>query len=353
MEIKLEPIIIVENLIKEFKVEKKREGLLGSIKDLFHCESYTIHALKGISFRVKEGEIVGCLGTNGAGKSTLIKSMLGILEPTKGKISVNGQDPQEKRVKYAQMIGVVFGQRSQLWWSLPVIESFKILKDMYKIDEKIYKRNMELFYEVIEDKEMLQKPVRQLSLGQRALCDIFAAFLHSPKIVFLDEPTIGLDIYMKNKIRVMIQRFNKENNTTIILTTHDMGDVDALCERVIIVDNGLVIYDDKIENLRNLNGKWKTISVNYKQMEHFTEEDDINQYIFEFQNKIIDEYGENNVKISVKDKKLEIFIDEENVELMDFISSLRAEGTIQGLQIFDSSTESVIMKIYENQKREH
>lgn len=203
-------IIEIQNVIKEFKVLNRREGLKGSLKDLFSRNYKTVRAVDNISMTIAQGEIVGYLGPNGAGKSTTIKMMTGVLEPTSGQITVNGNLPYKDRTKNAQEIGVVFGQRSQLWWSLPLIESFKLLKDIYQIPDEDYNSIIKLYKSLVDIEQLLHKPVRQMSLGQRTLSDILAAFLHNPKIVFLDEPTIGLDVSMKNKIRTLIHALNKE-----------------------------------------------------------------------------------------------------------------------------------------------
>ena len=227
-------IIKMQNIVKEFKVLNRREGLRGSIKDLFSRDYKIVRAVDNISMCIDQGEIVGYLGPNGAGKSTTIKMMTGVLEPTSGQILIGGNVPYKNRTKNAKEIGVVFGQRSQLWWALPLVESFRILKDIYQISDEDYDSMMKLYQSLVDIEPLLHKPVRQMSLGQRTLSDILAAFLHNPKIVFLDEPTIGLDVSMKAKIRTLIHALNKEKKTTVILTTHDMGDVDALCRRIII-----------------------------------------------------------------------------------------------------------------------
>ena len=217
-------VIELENITKVFRVLNRHAGLKGTFTDLFSRDYKNLVAVDHVSMSIEEGEMVGYLGPNGAGKSTTIKIMTGILEPTEGKLLVNGRVPYANRTLNAQNIGVVFGQRSQLWWSLPVIESFRILKEMYCIPDKVYKNNMEMFDELVGVSELYNKPVRQMSLGQRTLCDILAAFLHDPNVVFLDEPTIGLDVSMKSKIRELISVLNREKKTTVVLTTHDMGD---------------------------------------------------------------------------------------------------------------------------------
>ena len=207
-------VIEIKNVSKEFKVLNRREGLKGSIKDLFSRDYKIVKAVDDISMTIDQGEIVGYLGPNGAGKSTTIKMMTGVLEPSSGEIIVNGRVPYKNRTQNAAEIGVVFGQRSQLWWALPLIESFKLLKDIYGISDADYKNMMDFYQSQVDIEPILHKPVRQMSLGQRTLSDILAAFLHNPRIVFLDEPTIGLDVSMKSKIRTLIHALNKEKNTT-------------------------------------------------------------------------------------------------------------------------------------------
>ncbi|MBR6381237.1 MAG: ATP-binding cassette domain-containing protein, partial [Lachnospiraceae bacterium] len=256
-----EEALVMKNVCKNFKVLNRREGLTGSIRDLFSRDYRTVEAVKDVSLTVSRGEIIGYLGPNGAGKSTTIKMMTGVLEPTSGKILVNGVVPYENRTKNCENIGVVFGQRSQLWWSLPLIESFKLLRDLYMVEQKDYEDMLELYRSLVDIEPILNKPVRQMSLGQRTLSDILASFLHNPPIVFLDEPTIGLDVSMKDRIRSLILGLNAEKNTTVILTTHDMGDVDALCKRVVIIDHGQKIYDNDMEHLKSYFGSYRTLSM--------------------------------------------------------------------------------------------
>ena len=276
--------ITMKNVSKEFKVLNRHEGLRGSIKDLFSRDYKIVNAVNDISIEIPKGQIVGYLGPNGAGKSTTIKMMTGVLEPSAGEIVVNGVIPHKNRTKNAENIGVVFGQRSQLWWALPLIESFKLLKDIYMINDKDYNEIMDLYHSLVDIEPLLHKTVRQMSLGQRTLSDILAAFLHNPEIVFLDEPTIGLDVSMKNKIRELILGLNQKKNTTVILTTHDMGDVDALCERIVIIDKGKMIYDDSSDNLKSFFGakrnlKLKTASGDWEEISVDDNKDDIMQII--------------------------------------------------------------------------
>ena len=326
-------IIEIKNITKEFKVLNRREGLKGSIKDLFSRNYKIVRAVDNICMSIEQGEIVGYLGPNGAGKSTTIKMMTGILEPTSGEILVNGVVPYKNRTSNAQDIGVVFGQRTQLWWALPLVESFKILKDIYCVSDKDYGDMLELYGSLVDIEPLLHKPVRQMSLGQRTLSDILAAFLHNPKIVFLDEPTIGLDVSMKSKIRTLIHALNKEKNTTVILTTHDMGDVDALCRRIVIIDRGKMLYDNDIEHLKGFFGYFRTLKIR------------VDENRSETAAKIHAEFPEFNV--SENDDWISILVDEAKAKVMDVLSQLQKSYSIRDMQLEEISTEDVIKKIYE------
>ena len=306
-----EKAIIMNNICKDFKVLNRHEGLKGSIQDLFSRDYKTVSAVKNVSLSIDRGEIIGYLGPNGAGKSTTIKIMTGVLEPTSGEILVNGTVPYKNRTKNAENIGVVFGQRSQLWWSLPLIESFKLLRDIYMVPEQEYKDTLELYSSLVDMSPILHKTVRQMSLGQRTLSDILAAFLHNPDIVFLDEPTIGLDVAMKSKIRDLIKGLNQEKGTTVILTTHDMGDVDALCKRIVIIDKGMKIYDNDIDHLKTYFGSYRTLRM-----------------------RLSDDTWEERV------------IDESKEDVMDVIMKKQKECKIKDIQLQEISTEEVIKKIY-------
>lgn len=242
--------ILVEGITKTFKVSKRKEGLLNALLGVFQREYTIIKALDSISFEIKEGELVGYIGPNGAGKSTTIKILSGILVPDSGQCKVLGRTPWKDRIEHVRNIGIVFGQRTQLWWDLPVIESFELLKDIYKIREKEYRRVFEELIEVLNIKSFLDIPVRQLSLGQRMRCELVASLIHSPSILFLDEPTIGLDAVSKLAIREFIKKINIEKGTTIMLTTHDMDDIETLCSRIIVIGNGKILYDGTMEGLR-------------------------------------------------------------------------------------------------------
>lgn len=242
-------LIEARGLTKVFKIFRRREGVSGAFRDLFIREYRNLRAVDGIDFVVEEGEMVGYIGANGAGKSTTIKMLTGILVPTSGTVVVKGYVPYKDREVYTRNIGVVFGQRSQLWWDIAVIESFKLLRRIYDIPQKEYDQRLKKFDEILELSPLLHLPVRKLSLGQRMRCDLAAALLHNPAILFLDEPTIGLDVLAKSKIRDFLKEINDEYKTTVILTTHDLGDIEALCPRVAIIDRGKMLYDGSIEDI--------------------------------------------------------------------------------------------------------
>ncbi|UOF92899.1 ATP-binding cassette domain-containing protein [Fodinisporobacter ferrooxydans] len=258
-------VIEVQHLSKQFSIAKRQAGMWGAFQSLFHREYIVKTAVEDVSFAIGAGEMVGYIGPNGAGKSTTIKMLTGILVPTAGDIRVNGIVPYQERQKNALQIGVVFGQRSQLWWDLPTIESFELLKQVYQISDSRYRINMQTFTEVLGLDEFFQTPVRQLSLGQRMRADIAAALLHDPKILFLDEPTIGLDVVAKEKMRTFIQEMNLERNVTVILTTHDMADIEKLCSRMILIDKGHVMYDGPLSTIKDMYGTYRVLIVDVGQ----------------------------------------------------------------------------------------
>jgi len=236
-------MIEVKNLCKDFKTYKRQKGFVNNLKSLFSREFETIRAVDNISFTAKQGELIGYIGPNGAGKSTTIKMLCGIITPTAGTVLVNGIEPHKNRKQNAMNIGVVFGQRSQLSWDLPMDDSFDLYRRMYRIDKATYNRNVEMFVELLDMKDYLRKPVRQLSLGQKMRAELAVALLHDPQILYLDEPTIGLDVDVKDRIRKFARALRDEKKTTIILTTHDMADIDEICERIIMIDKGKVLVD--------------------------------------------------------------------------------------------------------------
>lgn len=260
-------MIHVQGLSKTFMVAKRSSGLLQAAKSLFHREYTPVQALQDISFDIEPGEIVGYIGPNGAGKSTTIKIMSGILVPDHGSCRIMGYTPWEDRVKYVRSIGVVFGQRSQLWWDVPVQDSFELLRDIYHVPADEYRKTLDLLIDTLDLSDIIHTPVRQLSLGQRMRCEIAASLLHSPDILFLDEPTIGLDAASKLAVRRFIQTINKEKGVTVILTTHDMNDIEALARRLILIGKGSLLYDGSLNELRGRFGTNKTITIDYTSQE--------------------------------------------------------------------------------------
>lgn len=348
----MENIITLNNVTKEFKVLNRKEGLKGSFKDLISRDYSIVRAVDNISMEVGKGEIVGYLGPNGAGKSTTIKMMTGVLEPTSGEIRVNGMIPYKRRSQNAQNIGVVFGQRSQLWWALPVIESFKILKDIYQVSDKDYKDMMDLYSSLVDIEDILRKPVRQLSLGQRTLSDILAAFLHNPSTVFLDEPTIGLDVSMKSKIRKLIKALNKEKNTTVILTTHDMGDVDALCKRIVIIDKGTLLYDNDIEKLKTFFGSYRTVKVRLGREAEELTVDNVKSLASQLKEKLVSTHPEAKSLTTIPNESwIDVLVHEDEIDVMKVVNYIQEYYKIYDLKLEEISTESVIKKIYEGEMK--
>ncbi len=256
--------IIVKDLNKTFKVNVRDSGLINAFKSLFKRHYKEIKAVDNISFEIDEGEIVGYIGPNGAGKSTTIKMLTGILKPDSGLIDIGGFTPFIDRVKYVKNIGVVFGQKSQLWWDIPVEDSFLLLRDIYKIDEKEYQETKEELVNLLKLKDLLNTPVRQLSLGQRMRCEIAASLLHNPKVLFLDEPTIGLDAVSKVEVRNFIKEINKKKKVTVILTSHDMTDIEALTNRLIVIGHGKILYDGKLSDIKNKYNRNKKVEIIFK-----------------------------------------------------------------------------------------
>lgn len=254
------PIITVERARKVFRVTRKRPGLAGSLQALFRPAFDEVVAVDDVSFTVEPGEMVGYIGVNGAGKSTTIKMLTGILMPTAGRISVMGREPFRRRVANAARIGVVFGQRSQLWWDLPLIESLELIGRIYQVDPRRFRALLDEFSDTLDLAELLRVPIRQMSLGQKMRAELAATLIHEPRVVYLDEPTIGLDLIVKERIREFIRQRNRQHGTTVLLTTHDLGDIEELCERVIIIDRGALIYDGPLSTIRDRFGAHRTIT---------------------------------------------------------------------------------------------
>jgi ABC-2 type transport system ATP-binding protein len=254
------PVISVENATKVFRVSKKEPGLGGAVKALFRLRHENVVAVDNVSFTVESGEIVGYIGVNGAGKSTTIKMLTGILIPTRGKIDVLGRDPHRQRVANAREIGVVFGQRTQLWWDLALVESLNMIARIYEVEPARFKQLLDQFAEILDLKDLLSVPIRNMSLGQKMRSELAATLIHEPRIVYLDEPTIGLDLLAKENIREFIKQQNRERGTTVILTTHDLGDIEDLCRRVMVIDRGSLIYDGPISAIKERFGKYREIA---------------------------------------------------------------------------------------------
>ena len=324
-------IISVNNLSKTFKKPIRGEGLKGMVKALFSRKYEEVRAVDGISFDIDEGEIVGYIGANGAGKSTTIKMMCGILHPTGGSVSVDGMDFDKNRQKINREMGVVFGQKTQLWWDIPLIETFKILKSIYEVSDEDYNERFEYLCDLLDMRPFLTQTVRSLSLGQRMRADFAAALIHSPKIVYLDEPTIGLDVLVKDKIRSAIKELNKKYNITVILTTHDMKDIEELCNRIIIIDKGKILYDGSLANIKYRFGNTKTVYI------PSTVELDEEALKEKFGGVMV-ERGEENIAIKFSLNEL---------NLDDILLYLISTYHIKDFKIEDISIEDITKKLYE------
>lgn len=320
-------MITVEGLNKTFKVAKRSAGLKAAAKALIKREYTEVEALKNVSFKINEGEIVGYIGPNGAGKSTTIKVMSGILVPDCGKCEILGRTPWVERIAHVKNIGVVFGQRSQLWWDVPVIDSFELLKDIYKVPQMEYKKNIDMLIETLDISNIINTPVRQLSLGQRMRCEIAASLLHSPKILFLDEPTIGLDAVSKIAVRQFIKRINKEKKVTVILTTHDMNDIEALAERILLIGKGRILYDGSLNKLRNQFGTNKTITVDYM-------EDNIPLQI------------EGTKLLSWSPERASLYVDTKSINVSEVISILSDKYELLDVTVENPPIEEIIVQLY-------
>jgi ABC-2 type transport system ATP-binding protein len=322
------------NLTKEFQLYQSRKGLAGAFRDLFNRNYRTLRAVNEINITIPQGEMVGYIGENGAGKSTTIKMLTGILQPTSGKLTVNGFDPHRQREQFVKTIGVVFGQRSQLWWDIAVQESFTLLQKVYRVDNK---KLLDRMIEVLHIGELLDQPVRKLSLGQRMRCELVASLIHQPSLLFLDEPTIGLDVLVKENIRQFLREINKEFGTTVLLTTHDLTDIEALCNRVIMLDKGNIIYDGDLTQLKQEWGDGKKIhleldpSVTLERLRQLT--------------------AGLPVEWTKTEEKKPLFtaqLQGDSITTSEVLSLLvTSEVSIQEMQIHEASTEEIVRKIYQ------
>ena len=323
--------IKVEALCKSFKVAKRNSGVKAALKSFFKREYKIVDAVKDVSFEIEKGEIVGYIGPNGAGKSTTIKMLSGILKPTAGNIIIDGLNPFKDRRKYVSKIGVVFGQRSQLAWDIPAEDTFDLLRDIYKINNNEYQKTKEELVNLLDIKDIIKQPVRSLSLGQRMRCEIAASLLHKPEILFLDEPTIGLDTTSKKIVREFIKKINKQQKVTIILTTHDMFDIDALAKRIILIGRGKILYDGTLNNLKRKYGSYKNITVNTKEKVTLTK---LNGVIKK--EKINGGYN--------------FIIDSNILTISKFVNYLSKNYSIEDIDIDNENIDDMILKLYDEYK---
>ena len=323
-------MIELKNINKTFKVAKRNAGFSEAVKALFKKEYTYINALQDVSFKIYDGEMVGYIGPNGAGKSTTIKIMSGILTPDSGECLINGRTPWKERIAHVQDIGVVFGQRSQLWWDVPVVDSFELIRDIYKVDDARYKKTYSQLVELLNISEIMKTPARQLSLGQRMKCEIAASLLHSPKILFLDEPTIGLDVVSKIAVREFIKTMNRENKTTVILTTHDMQDIEALTERILLIGKGRILLDGSLTELKTRNSTHRTLTVDYTGeklpvAEHMTVIKDLNGHA-------------------------EIIIDTAYLTVSQAMSYISSKVDVKDISIVGETVDEIVVSLYKEYK---
>lgn len=321
-------MIELKSISKQYKVAVKEKGLKGSIKNLFKKQYKTIDALKDVSFKIDEGEIVGYIGPNGAGKSTTIKIMCGILSPTSGECVIDGYVPYKQRKDYVKNIGAVFGQRANLSWDLPIIDSYELLKEIYRIPKKDYEENLENLTKILGLEELLNVPPRQMSLGQRMKSELAGALLHNPKILFLDEPTIGLDSTAKLAVRDMIKKINKEMNVTVILTTHDMNDIEALTNRIILIGKGKLLYDGSFKEIKKKFKNYLTIDV-----ELFESEDNFSLQGYEV---LSNESGV--IKLKPKENK--------EFNIVDFTKTVYNKYKVKDINVNNLNLEEIIYHLY-------
>ncbi len=330
-------MITVENLTKEFIIHKKQPGLLGTVKSLFLREKEIKKAVDGISFTIQPGEMVGYIGANGAGKSTTIKIMTGILNPTAGFASVNGLIPYEQRQKNARQIGVVFGQRTQLWGDLPLRETFSILKEIYEVPKADFDQRMKYLDGVLTLSEFITQPVRTLSLGQRMRADLAASLLHNPKVLFLDEPTIGLDIVVKEKVLAAIKDINKQYGTTVILTTHDMADIEELCSRIIIIDQGKKVHDGSLAQIKDQYGFMQTLVMEIKEAEK----------VATLNLAATFKLDEEDLIVNLEDTTLSLRFNSHKVKASDLLFHVMQRLPVIDMKVQETNIEEIVKGIYQ------
>lgn len=330
-----ENVIELKNVRKEFVTTKHYPGWSGAVKGLFTKEKEKKIAVNDVSLEIKEGDIVGYIGSNGAGKSTTIKIMSGILTPTSGSCMVNGLEPYRNRKKNAKNIGVVFGQRTQLWWDLPLSETYTVLKEIYDVSDKDFTERMNFFQEVLGLQEFIHSTVRTLSLGQRMRADLAAALLHNPKVLYLDEPTIGLDVVVKDRIRQAIREINEKYNTTVILTTHDLSDIEELCQRIIIIDAGKKIYDSTLNQLKKDYGYRCSISFEWKEQMNET------------QTEMLQNMDE-RVEFTEQNKGGQVYFSKNDITVAEVISKVMHIMEVKDIQINETELTDIVKNIYQN-----
>ncbi len=332
-------MIYVENLKKEFKKAIKEPGLKGSLKSFIKPKNEIITAVDDISFHVSKGEILGFIGPNGAGKSTVIKMLTGILTPTSGRCEINGKIPYKNRKSYVKEIGVVFGQRTQLWWDLALRETYTVLKEIYEVDDESYKKRMAFLNEVLELDSFITSPVRTLSLGQRMRADIAASLLHSPKVLFLDEPTIGLDVVVKDNIRKAVKAINAEENTTVILTTHDLQDVENLCDRIVMIDKGNKVFDGEISMLKTKYGQSREMKFVPEDLDAFNNLD----YLGEFNLK------DSDIEVENDGHTVSVRFNSDAVSVEKILNYTLSKTHVKDINVKDADIEEIIKGIYRSE----
>jgi len=319
-------LIALEKINKTFRVAKRQAGFRRAVKALFSREYEIVRALSDVSFTIGDGEMVGYIGPNGAGKSTTIKIMCGVLTPESGACVIDGRTPWRERTAHVRDIGVVFGQRSQLWWDVPVIDSFELIRDIYKIGANQYRRNLDELAELLDLGELLKTPARNLSLGQRMRCEIAASLIHSPKTLFLDEPTIGLDAVSKIAVRKFIRKLNAEHRTTVILTTHDMQDIEALTERILLIGKGKILLDGSLDELKRHSSDQKTLVVEYS--------------------GAMPAIPEGMALTEEKDGRFAVLLDPKTLSVSDAIVALAAQTEILDVSVSGISAEEMVAALY-------
>jgi ABC-2 type transport system ATP-binding protein len=342
-------IMHVEGLCKFFRTFKRREGVSGAVRDLFFRDYLQVRAVDHVSFDITRGEMVGYIGPNGAGKSTTIKMLTGILVPSSGTIQVNGFVPYRDRKHYTRTIGVVFGQRTQLWWDIAVIESFKLLRRIYNVSQKDFDARMALFNDILRLGDFLHTPVRKLSLGERMRCDLAASLLHQPPLLFLDEPTIGLDVVAKESIREFLKAINQEFRTTILLTTHDLADIEELCERIMIIDHGRILYDGSLEEVKRRLGRVNQITLYLKDKAEYTKVSRLKEALSALSKKLPSPPGAplEDVRLeSLEDLKCRIVYDRNLIPSEEILRQIVNTVEVRDILIEEESIEDIVKKIY-------